>query len=52
MNKNEQIKCDVFSCIHNCDCCCSLDSIKVSCNGKNEYASKKETICDSFKKKD
>lgn len=41
MNKNEQIKCDVF-----------LDSIKVSCNGNNEYASKKETICDSFKKKD
>ena len=40
MNKNEQIKCDVFSCVHNCDCCCSLDSIKVSCNCNNEYASK------------
>lgn len=51
MNKNEQIKCDVSSCAYNCDCYCSLDSIKVSCDCDSSSACKSETICDSFEKK-
>lgn len=49
MNKNDSIRCSVVDCkYHNCNYC-SLDKISVACTCTD--ATKKETICDSFKKK-
>lgn len=50
MKKNNHIKCEVLSCRYNCENCCSLDEIKVSCDCDGAKASKDQTICDSFKK--
>jgi len=52
-NNNQTIKCDVTSCKFNdCKNNCELDGIQVSCTGNEKFANKKETICDSFKKRD
>ncbi len=55
VEKNEHIKCDVESCVHN-DCeenYCCLDEIKVSCNcPKDDAKEKKETVCESFECKE
>lgn len=51
--KNKSIKCSVESCMHNNDCYCKLDEIKVDCTCDGCDCSKKDsTICDSFKEKD
>lgn len=53
MSKNNNIKCDVTACDYNynTDNCCTLDSIKVSCECElnSDTANKNATICDSFK---
>lgn len=53
MKKHQQINCNVHTCKYNdCDkCLCKLNEIKVA-NQNNEASSKKETICDSYAKKD
>ena len=55
MNKSKQtIKCDVNNCKYNDDInyLCTLNKIDVSCTcNKDLCKNKKETICNSFKKK-
>lgn len=51
MNKNEQIKCDVFSCIHNCDCCCSLDSKKYHATVTTNMHQKRKQYVIALKRK-
>ncbi|MBQ9013923.1 MAG: DUF1540 domain-containing protein [Bacilli bacterium] len=48
---NKSIKCDVEGCIYNDSSTnyCTLNEIKVSYN--NNSKTKKETLCDSFKKR-
>ena len=53
-NHNQTIKCEVKNCQFNneIDYLCTLDTINVSCScNKENCQNKKETICDSFKKK-
>ena len=49
---NKSIKCDVENCKYNDSSCnyCTLNEIKVS-SSCNNCGNKKETICDSFKKR-
>ena len=53
MSKNQKIDCEVESCKHcNCDNHeCLLKKIKVS-NGSSCVNSKKDTICESFDKRE
>lgn len=50
---NKSIKCDVENCKHNnsTDNYCTLNEIKISSSCDGCHAQKKETICDSFKKR-
>ena len=49
---NNSIKCDVNTCKHHCDDCCTLDSVKICCTcNSDDCTCKKETICDSFQEK-
>lgn len=53
-NNNQSINCNVENCKYN-DCDnekCNLDEINVSCDCDDNEATKKETICDSFKEED
>ena len=49
MKNNQTIKCNVSSCKYNADnCVCSLNEIKVGCQGGCHPTKVEETVCDSY----